>query len=647
MGKKWPKRPELFKPLDLNFVSGNLPEGNVIFNSCDSKFFNEYGWGLLCSSIKHGNKIHFNIHLDPNNPLFKSPESICEISPDLITISTCGFLPDELKDPDEHDLRIYLSCSRLLAVEQLLKKTSANFIILDADSLVKGKLPMPPTPMGLHYRMPNWRKYTCYFEKIAEGKLTKHKQRITLDEGSDYDANDRYIFDRHQWQILMTPTYLSNSEDSRRFVSLWINEIKNNPFLWGLVQGSGYRAWIRFLWKFWKEYGTRAHGYVLSDYGPFGDVSIPDDPEIAFEFIDFDYAKKTFYNFNHPYVLDRTRLPELKCKPINNLPNDWYLPNVNIDTEDGYKYNDTCFEDFSEEALIWDGKGINKEVSDKYKEYFNELTSGVGPPRYSFSLNTTPPRLAEEKCLRKTIESLLNQSFPPDKIFLCIPYAYKRFVDRIPTWSLPSWLKELPKVEVLRGEDHGPASRYVYVQGHDGLICSADDDVIYEKDAFEKLINFKILNKLDAACHWSYFWWDSPAPEEGGGNASLAVDTSIKYLQGVDMILFDSNILGGRVDASTISPLMNSFESFVKTCHEVYEDSFLLDDLTISYYLQYKGFKVDSISKGESTPVHEEQSTSKDEFRLTDTVGRGKRYFKTFGIIWYLKKNYPIKKLSI
>jgi len=364
MGKKWHKRPELFKSLDLSFVSGKLPEGNVILNSCDSRFFNKYGRGLLYSSIKHGNKIHFNIHLDPNNPLFKSPERICEIAPDLITISTCGFLPDELKDRDEHDLRVYFSCSRVFAAEQLLKETSANFIILDADSLVRGKLPMPPTPMGLHYRMPyrltkSWRCYAGY----GDG--------MTLDEGSDFEPLDtlklnpegsgdivevnRYAIDRHQWQILMTPTYLSNCEDSRRFVSLWINELKNNPFLWGIVQGSGYRAWIRWL---------------------LGDVNIPDSPQEAFYFIDLEKAKKTFYNFNHPYVLDRTRLPELKCKPINNLPDDWYSPDVLIDVEDGYKYNDTCFEDFSLEALIWDGKGICKEVSDKYKEYFAEVTSG-------------------------------------------------------------------------------------------------------------------------------------------------------------------------------------------------------------------------------------------------------------------------------
>jgi len=44
------------------------------------------------------------------------------------------------------------------------------------------------------------------------------------------------------------------------------------------------------------------------------------------------------------------------------------------------------------------------------------------------SISTIPPRL---KNLNESVRSLLNQTRKPDKIFINIPYKYKRFSETI------------------------------------------------------------------------------------------------------------------------------------------------------------------------------------------------------------------------
>jgi len=255
---------------------------------------------------------------------------------------------------------------------------------------------------------------------------------------------------------------------------------------------------------------------------------------------------------------------------------------------------------------------------------------------YSFTLNTTPIRFKESECLKRSIHSLLAQSFVPDKVYLCIPYKYKRFRN-FDTVDNPKWLKDLisrNKVKILRGEDYGPASRYIYVNNvkkEENLtsVCTADDDVIYNNDIFEKIWKFREDNHLDAASNWAYYWWNG-FPDDFDPSD---VDDSCLYMQGVDMVLTNVDNIDGYVN-------------FVTKCHKEHKDSFMNDDLTFSYYLRYKGYKVSSIENDlikSSSPVYKEQETSKDWGRLTDTMGKGKRFNQTFGTIEYLKSNFLFK----
>ena len=70
------------------------------------------------------------------------------------------------------------------------------------------------------------------------------------------------------------------------------------------------------------------------------------------------------------------------------------------------------------------------------------------------SLSTIPGRL---KNLNKTIESLLKQTRKPDKIFINIPYKYKRFNETIEDNQIPKFDNSI--IKITRCEDCGPGTK--------------------------------------------------------------------------------------------------------------------------------------------------------------------------------------------
>ena len=94
------------------------------------------------------------------------------------------------------------------------------------------------------------------------------------------------------------------------------------------------------------------------------------------------------------------------------------------------------------------------------------------------SLTTIPNRL---KNLSKSIDSLLNQTHKPDKIFINIPFKYKRFKETIEKEQIPKFSSKT--VEILRCEDYGPGTKLLGSLEKfkkNSLIILADDDHIYE-----------------------------------------------------------------------------------------------------------------------------------------------------------------------
>src|SRR5205814_116262 len=118
------------------------------------------------------------------------------------------------------------------------------------------------------------------------------------------------------------------------------------------------------------------------------------------------------------------------------------------------------------------------------------------------SLSTLPDRIHH---LRPTIQSLLNQTRPPDEIVIAIPEFSVREQKR---YVVPDYLSGLPRVRILRCQkDWGPATKFIAtIQDElqagrpDTLVMVVDDDRIYPRDALETYLHYHEQLPEDALC---------------------------------------------------------------------------------------------------------------------------------------------------
>ncbi len=158
------------------------------------------------------------------------------------------------------------------------------------------------------------------------------------------------------------------------------------------------------------------------------------------------------------------------------------------------------------------------------------------------SISTIPQRL---KHLSASVNSLLNQTRKPDKIFVNIPYQYKRFTETIEDNQIPKFESNI--VEVTRCKDCGQKN---------SLVILADDDHVYENYMIEKFFYF-----YSKAPNNAYSFYVHPLGNFGIG-------------QGADGFAINTNHLKG---------INNFYDKVVKD----YKELFLYDDLWISYFLYY------------------------------------------------------------
>ena len=170
------------------------------------------------------------------------------------------------------------------------------------------------------------------------------------------------------------------------------------------------------------------------------------------------------------------------------------------------------------------------------------------------SISTIPPRL---KNLNKSVNSLLKQTRKPDKIFVNIPYQYKRFSETIEDNQIPKFDSDI--VEVTRCEDCGPGTKLLGSLSKfekNSLVILADDDHIYEDYMIEKFWYF-----YSKAPNNAYSFYVHPLGNFGIG-------------QGADGFAINTNYLEG---------IKNFYDEVVKD----YKELFLYDDLWISYFLYF------------------------------------------------------------
>ena len=120
------------------------------------------------------------------------------------------------------------------------------------------------------------------------------------------------------------------------------------------------------------------------------------------------------------------------------------------------------------------------------------------------SVSTIPQRI---KTIHKSIESLLNQTLKPDKIFINIPNEFRRFKEKINDNDIPKFPSG---VEVTRCEDSGPGTKLL------GSLKKIDNDypneiilvldattgqnALNQVEVFSKIHNLTglIITKLDS-----------------------------------------------------------------------------------------------------------------------------------------------------
>ena len=169
------------------------------------------------------------------------------------------------------------------------------------------------------------------------------------------------------------------------------------------------------------------------------------------------------------------------------------------------------------------------------------------------SISTIPSRI---KNVEKSINSIIKQTVKPDKIFLNIPYKYKRFNSVISEEQIPKLNKI---VEVTRCEDYGPGTKLLGSLNKlqkESLVILADDDNIYEDYMIEKLYHFYSIAPQNA-----YSFYVHPLGNFGIG-------------QGADGFAINTNHLKG-------------IKKFYDIALKDYKELFLYDDLWISYFLYY------------------------------------------------------------
>ena len=170
------------------------------------------------------------------------------------------------------------------------------------------------------------------------------------------------------------------------------------------------------------------------------------------------------------------------------------------------------------------------------------------------SLSTIPQRL---KNLSLSVESLLKQTKKPDKIFVNIPFKYKRFSRTIEDNQIPKFDNSV--VEITRCEDYGPGTKLLGSLDKfqkNSLVILADDDHAYEDYMIEKFFYFYTKAPENA-----YSFYVHPLGNFGIG-------------QGADGFAINTNHLQG---------IKNFYDKIIKD----YKELFLYDDLWISYFLYF------------------------------------------------------------
>lgn len=122
------------------------------------------------------------------------------------------------------------------------------------------------------------------------------------------------------------------------------------------------------------------------------------------------------------------------------------------------------------------------------KDYFEN--KNITNDEIIITISTSPKRLDN---IKETLDSMLNQTIKPTKIFINVPHVFKRSNETYDNNKLENIQKLDSKIQINRCEDKGPITKVLetlkLITNPDSIIIIMDDDINYNNDVIEKLIS--------------------------------------------------------------------------------------------------------------------------------------------------------------
>ncbi len=195
------------------------------------------------------------------------------------------------------------------------------------------------------------------------------------------------------------------------------------------------------------------------------------------------------------------------------------------------------------------------------------------------SFSTTPYRIEK---MQSTVKSLFEQNAKIDKIYLSVPYKFKR--DNL-EYKIPQWLQDEKRITILRTEDYGPATKILGVLEQvkldpNTIIITVDDDIYYPHNLVLQLA-YKAKQNPNYAIGLT---GSNPEYDEEGKISKHSAegfynnytpDASVSFLQGFSGIAYRRKFFD-----ESIFEIKNAPKECVNS-----------DDLYLSFYLSKRAVK--------------------------------------------------------
>jgi len=218
------------------------------------------------------------------------------------------------------------------------------------------------------------------------------------------------------------------------------------------------------------------------------------------------------------------------------------------------------------------------------RELFENLNTADHNYRVIVSLTTSPSRI---NTIEKTLNTILNQSYPPDLIRINIPKTFKRTGE---TYTIPSFIKDNSKIKIYEyDEDYGPIMKFLpacidYKDDDNTIIIYTDDDVGMMDNIIETYVKFILLQPENVYTIGGFLYknykWSRKIPQD-------KILSEIDIPEGYMSVAFKSSIFNKK----NKMPLIDYYNIIKNN-----KDCFQSDDLTIGNFIAMYGIKIKRIN---------------------------------------------------